>query len=352
MLVNPDQCDVIAPNFKRRLSGVTSTIIRLVPLQSEKISIAATGPVLPDHVPQIRIRSLLSMDRNGPNGARVFHARRNVEMLAGIALETVLRKNLKLLFTSASQRHHTGFTKWLIKRMDAVVATSAKTASYLDGPSTVVHHGIDTNGFCITQDKAALRRSLNLPEKGVLIGCYGRIRAQKGTDVYVDAMIKVLANFPYAKAIVMGRATDKYVSFEQDLKQKVENARMSDRILFLPEVPVWEMAKWYQVLDLYIAPQRWEGFGLTPLEAMACGCPIIATRVGAFEELIDEGQTGTLIPAGDVNAMSEATVALIGDQAKLARWSTQARAHVLEKFKLQQEADALIAIYRELLGRP
>ncbi len=350
MLVNPDKCDVIAPNFKRRLSGVTSTIIRLVPLQSEDISIAATGPVLPDHVPQIRLRSLLSLSRRGPSGARVFHARRNVEMLAGLALRTVLRKKLKLLFTSASQRHHTTFSKWLIKRMDAIVATSAKTASYLDRTSTVVHHGIDTESFAPVADKAALRRSLNLPNKGILIGCYGRIRAQKGTDVYVDAMIKALANFPYACAIVMGRATEKHEDFEKQLKAKIQDARMADRILFLPEVPVWEMAKWYQVLDLYIAPQRWEGFGLTPLEAMSCGCPVIATRVGAFEELIEEGQTGTLIPPGDVEAMKAATIDLINDQPRLARWSAQSRTHVLENFRLQQEADTLNNIYRDLLN--
>ena len=53
---DPRQIDVIAPNFKRRLSGVTSTIVRLVPIQAQDIAIAAVGPVLPEHVPQIRLR--------------------------------------------------------------------------------------------------------------------------------------------------------------------------------------------------------------------------------------------------------------------------------------------------------
>ena len=76
-------------------------------------------------------------------------------------------------------------------------------------------------------------------------------------------------------------------------------AGLQDRILFLPEVPVEEMPRWYQALDLLVAPQRWEGFGLTPLEAMACGVPVIATTVGAFDELVVEGETGRLIPPGD-----------------------------------------------------
>lgn len=98
--------DVIAPNFKKRLSGVTATIVRLVPLQSKQIAIAATGPVLPDIVPQVPLQQLPFMSRHGPHasGYRVWHARRNVEMIAGLALKYLLAKRLKLIFTSASQR--------------------------------------------------------------------------------------------------------------------------------------------------------------------------------------------------------------------------------------------------------
>lgn len=340
--------DVIAPNFKRRLSGVTSTVIRLVPLQARSIAITACAPEMPDHVPNVSWTRLLTMARRGPHGQRVWHARRNVEMIAGLTLKHLLRKQVKLLFTSASQRHHTGLTKALIKRMDAVIATSAKTAAYLERPATVIHHGIDTDTFAPHPDKAALRAELGLPD-GPLMGCFGRIRAQKGTDVFVDAMIRLLPEHPNASAIVMGRAVDKDQAFLEDLKARAQAAGLSDRLLFLPEVPVWETPKFYQALDIYIAPQRWEGFGLTPLEAMACGAPAIATRVGAFEELIEDGKTGTLIDAGDIDQMHSAANALLSSPVKLAAWSRNARQHMLDHFQLQQEADAIIAIYRQLL---
>ncbi|WP_323783553.1 glycosyltransferase family 4 protein [Thalassovita sp.] len=345
-MTDVSQVDVIAPNFKKRLSGVTSTIFRLVPLQAEKIAIVATGPVIPADVPGMPLAALLTMNRR----RRVWHARRNIEMIAGIALKTLLGKNLKLMFTSASQRHHTGLTKWLIRRMDEIVATSAKSAAYLERPAHVIHHGIDAERFSPSTDKAALRRQLGLPETGMLIGCYGRIRAQKGTDVFVDAMIRVLPRHPGATALVMGRATKKYQDFERELRDRVAAAGLSDRILFLPEVPVLEMAGFYQVLDLYVAPQRWEGFGLTPLEAMSCGAPVVATRVGAFEELVAEGETGTLVDPGDIDAMTVAVDAALSDPGRLAQWSTAARDRVLAQFQLQQEADALIAIYRRLLS--
>lgn len=347
-MIDLSAIDVIAPNFKRRLSGVTSTVIRLVPLQAKALPITACAPEMPDHVPNVHWRTLLSMSRTGPNGARVWHARRNVEMIAGLALKHVLRKRLKLLFTSASQRHHTGLTKALIARMDAVIATSAKTAAYLERPATVIHHGIDTDVFAPTADKAALRRELGLPA-GPLLGCFGRIRAQKGTDVFVGAMLDLLARHPEACAIVMGRAVDKDQAFLGALKSQVKAAGLSDRLLFLPEVPVWETPKFYQALDIYVAPQRWEGFGLTPLEAMACGAPAIATRVGAFEELIDDGVTGTLIAPGDTAAMVHACDAVLSDPARLSQWSRNARSAMVDRFQLQQEADAIIAIYRKLL---
>lgn len=344
-----DRIDVIAPNFKRRLSGVTSTVVRLVPLQAKSIAITACAPALPDHVPNVAWTKLLSMARRGPQGPRVWHARRNVEMIAGLVLRA-LGKDLRLLFTSASQRHHTGLTKALISRMDAVIATSAKTARYLDRPAQVIHHGIDTDAFRPAENRAALRAELGLQAQGPLIGCLGRIRAQKGTDVFVDAMIRVAVSHPTAQAIVLGRALKKDAAFLEGLKSKVNAAGLGQRIRFLGEVPVWETAKYYQAMDLYIAPQRWEGFGLTPLEAMACGAPVIATRVGAFEELVIEGETGHLIAPGDAGAMADKTGTLLGQTERLSDMGQAARRHMVAHFQLQHEADAINTIYRQLLA--
>ncbi|GFE51279.1 glycosyl transferase family 1 [Roseobacter cerasinus] len=342
--------EVLAPNFKRRLSGVTSTVIRLVPIQAEQIAIAATGPVLPDHVPQVPLSALPMMPRRGPNGWRVWHARRNVEMIGGLALRYLLGKRLKLLFTSASQRKQTGLTRWLIRRMDAVIATSEKTASYLEIPSEVIMHGIDIAGFSPSADRSSLRDTLGVADDGPVIGCYGRIRAQKGTDVYVDAMIGLLRDHPTATALVMGRATAEHRGFEEDLRGKIAEAGLSERLRFMPEVPPEAMADWYRILDLYVAPQRWEGFGLTPIEAMACGCPVVATRVGAFEALVVQDETGLLVETGDPEVIRQAADHILSDPERLQQWSVAARRHVERRFSIEREATALVDVYRRLLA--
>lgn len=340
--------DVVAPNFKRRLSGVTSTLERVVPEQAKTMRIAALGPVLAAHVPQIRFRDILSF-WSLPQGRafRVWHARRNVEMLAGIALRDVLRMPLRLVFTSASQRKHTAWSRFLIHRMNAVIATSGRTASYLLRPSTVVRHGIETSQFRPVADKAALRAKLGLPNLR-LVGCFGRIRHQKGTDVFVDTMIRVLPARPDAGAIVLGRALPQHKGFLEGLKQKVKDTGLQERILFPDEVAPSETPDWYSALDLFVAPQRWEGFGVTPLEAMATGMPVVATSVGAFPELVVPGETGAIIPPGDVEAMSKEVAHLLDNPELLARQGVQARQHVAQNFTLSGEAEAINGVYRQL----
>ena len=204
-----DRIEVLAPNLKRRLSGVTATVARLLPVQARTIGIAATGPGLPAHVPRVPLGSVLAMSGRK---RRVWHARRNTEMLLGLVLRHVLRKRLKLVFTSASQRRHTRYTRWLVARMDAVVSTSQRTASYLRRPSRVILHGIDAAAFHPPADRSAVRRRLGLPE-AFTIGCFGRIRRQKGTDVFVDAMLEALPNHSGVQALVMGRATGAHRPF-------------------------------------------------------------------------------------------------------------------------------------------
>ncbi len=349
-MVHTRDIEVIAPNFKRRLSGVTSTIVQLVPLQRRmRFGIAALGPGLPDTVPRIRLWQVPGLLRRPANRRfRVWHARRNPEMVGGLILRYLLRAPLKLLFTSASQRHHKPFTKWLIRHMDAVIATSRKTAAYLHVPNTVIMHGIDTERFCPAPDKVAAKRALGLDPCAEIVGCIGRIRQQKGTDLFVEAMIRLLPVRPDWIAVIAGRATAKHSGFEKQLRERITAAGLSDRIRFVGEHTAIERI--YQGLSLFIAPQRWEGFGLTPLEAMACGVPVVASDVGASSELIVEGKTGTIVERDDLEAIIAATARFMDDQPLREAAGQAGLDHVQENFQLDQEARNLITVYERLIS--
>ncbi len=349
-MLNSREVQVIAPNFKKRLSGVTSTIIQLVPLQNALgTCVAALGPGLPDSIPKLRYRQLPGLLLRPTGGQhRVWHARRNVEMIGGLILKYIFRAPLKLLFTSASQRRHRWLTKWLIRRMDGVIATSRKTAAYLEVPHTVVMHGIDINRFCPVANLAVAKANLGLDPTKKIVGCFGRVRHQKGTDLFVDSMIQLLPDRPDWIGIIAGRTTVEHQKFGADLRERIAAAGLSDRILFVGEHT--DIERWYQVLSLFIAPQRWEGFGLTPLEAMACGVPVVAADVGAFSELIVDGETGCIIPRDDLAAMIDATIPLLDDDQLRNEAGALSVQHVANHFPLEREAENLIAIYRKLMA--
>ncbi|MTH65247.1 glycosyltransferase family 4 protein [Paracoccus shanxieyensis] len=341
------EIEVVAPNLKRRLSGVTATVVRLIPVQARMIGIVATGPGLPPELPHIPLSRAASLPRDR---WRVWHARRNTEMALGLILRHVLRRRYRLLFTSAAQRRHTGFTRWLVRRQDALIATSPQAASYLERPATVILHGVDLDVFHPAPDRAALRDRLGFAPEDIVIGCFGRVRAQKGVDLLVQAALRLFPDRPRARLIFSGRVTPDNQAFTDDLKARIAAAGLSDRIRFLGEVPWEQVVQNYQALDLFAAPARWEGFGLTPLEAAACGVPTVAARVGAYEALIRDGETGSLVAREDVDALTTALAHWLDDDAARTAAGQAARAHVATHHAIEAEARAIVGVYRKLLA--
>lgn len=338
--------EVVAPNLKFRLSGVTSTIIQLVPVQARAIGIATIGPGLPDSLPKMRWWQLPGLlGRLASGRKRIWHARRNTEMVAGLLLKWVFRAPVYLLFTSAAQRSHQPFTRWLIGRMDAVIATSARSGSYLDVPHEVVMHGIDLDRFRPPRGGEDEFRASGLPGR-FAVGCFGRVRHQKGTDLFVDAMIQLLPQFPDWTAVVAGRVTVENRGFAQTLRDKIDQAGLSDRIVFLGEVP--DVKLWFRRVTLYVAPSRNEGFGLTPLEAMASETPVVASDAGAYAEMIVPDETGAVVPAGDGEALTAAIRPYLADPSLARTHGRQALAHVRRHFPLSREAEGIAKVYDRL----
>ncbi|WP_199260072.1 glycosyltransferase family 4 protein [Paracoccus binzhouensis] len=339
--------EVVAPNLKRRLSGVTATVVRLIPVQARMIGIVTTGPGLPPALPHIPLSRAATLPRDR---WRVWHARRNTEMALGLILRRILRRKYKMLFTSAAQRQHTGFTRWLIRQQDALIATSPQAASYLERSATVILHGVDLSVFHPASDRAALRAELGFAPDDIVIGCFGRIRAQKGVDLLVEAALRLFPQRPRAKLVFTGRVTPDNQAFFDAQQARIAAAGLSDRIRFLGEIPWEQVVRTYQALDLFAAPARWEGFGLTPLEAMACGVPVVAARVGAYETLIRDGETGNLVARDDAEALAAALAHWLDDDAGRRAAGQAARAHVEANHAIEAEARAIVEVYRRLLA--
>ena len=341
----PRNLELIVPNLHRRYSGVTATNRMVAPKLAKLVRAAWFGSYQPDGIAGIGVRDLLRLWRRPT--PLIWHARRNDEMIIGLSLR-MLGWPLKLVFTSAAQRHHKRLTRWLIAKMDAIIATSDASASYLKREATVIPHGVDTGVYAPPADRAAAFAESGLPGR-YAIGCFGRIRAQKGSDVFVDAMCKLLPRYPEFTAVMVGAIVAEQTGFANELKQRIEAAGLTSRIVITGELEIEEVQRWYQRLTIYAFTSRNEGFGLTLIEAMAAGAALVAARAGAAELVVEDGVTGVLVPTGDADALVAALEPLMRDVAAANAMGARGRQRVLDKFSLDVEAAAIAGVYRRLI---
>jgi mannosyltransferase len=336
---------LIVANLHWRYSGVTATSRMVSPKLANMFTAAWFGPDVPSGIARMGAADLLKLWRR--RTPLIWHARRNNEMIVGVLLRA-LGWPLKLLFTSAAQRHHSWITRWLIRRMDAIIATSAISASFLKRESTVVMHGVDTDRYAPPADRTAAFAESGLPGR-YAIGCFGRVRAQKGTDVFVEAMCALLPQHPDFSAVIVGAITPDQVAFADGLKARIAQAGLQSRIVITGEVPIEDVERWYRRLTIYAFTSRVEGFGLTLIEAMSVGAALVASRAGAAELVIEDGATGVLVPPGEVDALKAALAPLMRDPAAAEAMGVRARARVVKEFSLDAEAEGIARVYRALV---
>lgn len=343
--------EVIIPNLNRRFSGITSTVASVVPRQAGELRFAAVGRPLPIDIPRPGWRELVRICRRPlPNGRpRIFHARRNNEMIAGLLLKHALGCRLHLVFTSTAQRHHSGLTRFLYRRMDSLLATSPRAAAFLQRePDAIIPHGVDPETYFPAGDRAAEWQAGGLPGK-YGIGILGRVRPQKGTGEFVEAMCRVLPAHPNHTAVIIGEVTPEFRPFVAQLQARIRGAGLEDRFAWMGKLPFEEIPGWFRRLSLVICASRNEGFGLTCLEAMASGVPVVATRAGAWEMIIREGVDGCLVPCGDAAALAAAVEQALHDPDRLARMGRAALERARSEFSIAAEAAALNAYYKRIL---
>ncbi len=343
--------EVIVFNLKRRYTGVSATVNALVPIQAQQWRLAYCGTPLPHGMPGMRLKQAIRLSRRPPEGRafRIWHVRRDHEMMAGIFARDVLRLPIKLVFTSAAQHLHGWFPRWLISRMDAVISTTPLAASFVPNTTAVVAHGIDMARFPKVDKRQAWADS-GLPGTWG-IGTFGRVRPDKGSDVFVEAMLRVLPEFPQFSAVIAGLAQPKDADFQKRLQMRIGEAGLSKRLVFLGEVPAAEVHQWYQRCLIAVACPRYEPFGLTPFEAASTGCAVIGTRTGAFDQLAEDGVTGALVDVDDVNGLANALRDLMVDPERTLLMGEHAHDRVEDHFTVAHEAAGIAAVYQGLFDQ-
>lgn len=341
--------EVLHPCLHKRYSGVTTTILAVAPQMAKLARTALVGRWTAPGVPTITLSDVRRLGRSVPptRPFRIWHARRNDEMIVGLLLRKLFGLKFGMVFTSAAQRKHTRFSRWLMGKMDALICPSPDAASYLTRPAEIVFHGVDAERYRPAGNRDAEWAATGLPGK-YGIGVFGRIRAQKGTDLFIEAMCRLLPRYPDFTAVVIGLATPQEKEWEAALKKKVEDSGLANRVVFLGELPEHDVPGWFRKLTVFVGPQRNEGFGLTTLEAMASELAVVATKAGAARHLIEEDVTGHLVEIEDVDALTARIEDLMKDPRRAVQFGKAGRARVLEKFAIQREAEGIYKVYERV----
>ncbi|MGW7333014.1 glycosyltransferase family 4 protein, partial [Streptomyces sp. NPDC054840] len=214
----------------------------------------------------------------------------------------------------------------------------------------VIRNGVDLDHFRPggpdpDRDRDRARAELPLPAgfpaDGPLAVCVGRICLQKGQDILLRAWPELLATVPGARLALVGDGPD-----TERLRRNAPPG-----VHFAGSAA--DIRPWLRAADLVVLPSRWEGMALAPLEAMACGRPVLVSDVSGARESLPPGHGRLcLVPPEDPTALAEALGWLLAEPRLLAELGEQARQHARTDFDVRRTTDAVTGLYHELLGRP
>ncbi len=210
----------------------------------------------------------------------------------------------------------------------------------------VIHYGLDLAGYdqrLSTSSRQAVREVFGLkPTECVFISA-GRLEEQKGHRYLIDAFAQIHSHFPQARLWIVGEG-----SLRLQLTRQIQQHGIADRVSLLG----WrsDLPQLLNAADVFVFPSLWEGFGLVLLEAMAARLPVIASRISAIPEIVEDGVIGRLLPARDVAALTEALTDYLADEPRRQAEGHVGRDRVVNCFGLDSMLAQTMAVYEGLLN--
>jgi len=187
---------------------------------------------------------------------------------------------------------------------------------------------------------------------GPVIGCVGRIKlVNKGQEVLVQAAALLKQRGLAAKFLIVGAPAPSNKEHGERLRRLILELGLETDVVMPGELADPRPA--YEAMDIFVLPSaKPEGFGLVVLEAMAMGCPVVATAIGGPLSIVTEGETGFLVPPGDAAKLADKLEVLLRDPTLRERMAAAGRDRMEHKFAFANTINELEALYREVLKAP
>ena len=198
----------------------------------------------------------------------------------------------------------------------------------------VIHVGVDTELFRPMESEGKY-----LTEGGFRILTVARLHRYKGLLYLLEAMKRIREEVHDAHLYIIGKGSE-----EQNLRSLTEKLRLNDVVTFLTRpIPNHEMPALYAECDLYVQPSIVEPYGIAVLEAMACGKPVVGTRVGGMLDMVEDGETGFLVESADSGGLAERII-MLSDPGLRGEFGQDARERMEDEFDWRCIADEYLEV--------
>jgi glycosyltransferase involved in cell wall biosynthesis len=209
-----------------------------------------------------------------------------------------------------------------------------------------IFNGIDTVHFCQNREyKTVIREKYGIKDNEILMMTLGTLNMEKGHHIAIEVLSLVKQNFPDIKLMIVGTG-----EYQTMLKEKIHAAGLDNDVILSGFVDNYETVKYYNAADLYLMPTlRVEGLPFVLLEAMSCGKPVVASRIGGNTSVISDGENGFLSEPGDVEQLTRQVQAIIENDKLAERLSSSARKTILDGFSADKMIDATIDVMEKVI---
>ncbi|SDF72766.1 glycosyltransferase family 4 protein [Chitinophaga filiformis] len=198
-------------------------------------------------------------------------------------------------------------------------------------------------------NKSIARSLLGLPYDEKVLLQLGRMVPRKGVDNVIMALAKVKCKHSKVRLLIVGGDVDTAKELTR-LKLLAAELRVSDKVYFLGQKSREDLKYYYTAADLFITTPWYEPFGITPLEAMACGTPVIGSKVGGIKYSVADGHSGALVPPKDPDALAHKITTLLQAPALLREMGNNALRRVNKLFTWELVARDMQAVYEGIIG--
>jgi glycogen synthase len=174
----------------------------------------------------------------------------------------------------------------------------------------------------------------------------GRVAYVKGSLVLLDAVPMITRECPQTRFVLAGA---RHTSIDDlTLNQLLQVGEVARHVDILGHVSWRELTEWYRKASIFVLPSYYETGGISAIEAMAFGLPVVASRTGGIPEVVEDGVTGILVPPGDSKALGEAVIHLLREPDLRRRLGQAGRQRVLDEFTLDRVLPQTLSVYQNL----